>query len=116
MTDISEAEFLLGIDEIALFNKLGKWKFQMDNYGYYNPDLILKMDFEEMGRSSYETYLKQVKEKICNFWMNYKDSELFEDSKDIYYFIIGLLFASNVPYYAATFISNFTKTRSQFHL
>ena len=104
MTEITEAEFLLGIDETALYNKLGTWRFQIDTYGQYNPNLMLKMDFEERGKETYELYLIQAKEKICEFWRNFKDSELFEDSKDLYFFIIGLLFDANVPYYASTFI------------
>jgi hypothetical protein len=70
------------------------------------------MDLEQLGRDTYDLYFLQFKEKVCEFWINFKNSELFDDSKDVYFFIIGILFASNVPYYAATFIAAILIKRS----
>lgn len=104
MTEISKVEFLLRVEESVLLNNLGVWKFQMDTYGSFDPDKLLKDDYEEKGIETFNSYLEQVKDNVCEYWNDIKDNGLVEDTKDIYFLIIGILFASNVPYFAALYI------------
>jgi hypothetical protein len=101
--EVSHVELLLRPSETVLLNKLGSWRFQMNNYGEYDPDVILKIDFEEIGEEAYEWIIEQVKEPICELWNKYANSDIFDDSQDVFFFIIAIILGANIPYYAATF-------------
>lgn len=75
----------------ALYIDLGRRAFLIDRDGYYNPRILLKMDFTEKAKEVLEKYSHIVVSKICPHWKYMKESGLLSDSIEIYYMVMGVL-------------------------
>lgn len=89
-------EFMLGISEEGLFIRLGLADFQIEQYGSYDPNLILKTDFGERGKIVFQKYANIVKSEICGFYENMKKSGVLDTTEKVYFFILGFLMANDV--------------------
>jgi len=96
--DVGEKpDFMLKMEEDVLYRQLGLRAFLIERDGYYNPNILLKMDFFSIGKKNFQKYIKLVKSKICPHWKHMQESGLFGDMKDIYYAVIGILIGLDVP-------------------
>lgn len=75
----------------ALYFDLGVRAFLIERDGYYNPRLILRMDFTKRGKEVLDKYSQLVVSKICTHWKYMKESGLLSDSIEIYYMVMGVL-------------------------
>ena len=75
----------------ALYIDLGKRAFQIERDGYYDPRIILKMDFTEKAKEVLDKYSHIVVSKICPHWKYMKESGLLSDTIEIYYMVMGVL-------------------------
>jgi len=89
-------EFILKLGEEGLFMRLGLVDFQIEQYGSYDPNLILKADFGERGRIVYQKYARIVKSKICGLYENMKTSGVLDTTEKVYFFILGFLMANDL--------------------
>lgn len=62
--DREKPEFILKLADEGLFMWLGRVDFEIETYGHYDPDLILKADFGERGRIVFQKYASIIKSKI----------------------------------------------------
>jgi hypothetical protein len=89
-------EFILKLGEEGLFMWLGLVDFQIEEYGSYDPNLILRADFGERGKIVFQKYASVVKSKICEFYENMKKSGVLDTTEKVYFFILGFLMANDV--------------------
>jgi len=75
----------------ALYIDLGRRAFQIERDGYYDPRIILKMDFTEKAKEVLDKYSHIVVSKICPHWKYMKESGLLSDTIEIYYMVMGVL-------------------------
>lgn len=85
------------LSDEGIYIRLGLASFQIENYGHYDPNLILEIYWGDRGRKLFEKYKSLVKSKICKLYNSMKESGLLEDFKDVYLFIMGYLIANDVP-------------------
>ncbi|MDH5266283.1 MAG: hypothetical protein OEW62_01240 [Candidatus Bathyarchaeota archaeon] len=90
-------EFILKMEEDVLYRWLGKRAFLIERDGYYDPRIIIKMDFFERGKKNFQKYVKLVKSKICPRWEHMKKSGLFKDMEAVYLTVLGVLIGQDVP-------------------
>lgn len=55
---------LLKTDEDVLFRWLGLRDFQIEQYGYYDPNKIFEIDFLNRGIETFKKYVEIVKSKF----------------------------------------------------
>lgn len=91
-----QPEFILNLSNEGLFMWLGLVDFQIEKYGSYDPNLILKADFGERGKIVFQKYASLVKSKICTFYKGMKESGVLDTTEKTYFFILGLLMANDV--------------------
>jgi hypothetical protein len=89
-------EFILKLGEEGLFMWLGLVDFQIEEYGSYDPNLILRADFGERGKIVFQKYANVVKSKICGFYEDMKKSGVLDTTEKVYFFILGFLMANDV--------------------
>lgn len=89
-------EFILNLSNEGLFMWLGLVDFQIEKYGSYDPNLILKADFGERGKIVFQKYASLVKSKICTFYKDMKESGVLNTTEKTYFFILGFLMANDV--------------------
>ena len=63
--DWENPEYILRFDVDAIFARLGLRDFLIQRDGYFNPRLILEMDWRSRGKEVYKKHLPLVKEKMC---------------------------------------------------
>lgn len=89
-------EFYLRKSLEALYIDLGRRAFLIERDGYYNPRLILKMDFAEKAKEVLDRYSHIVVSRLCPHWKYMRESGLLSDTVEIYYMVMGVLIG-NVP-------------------
>ena len=104
-------DYFLKTEEDVLFRWLGKRAFLIERDGYYNPRIILEMDFLSRGKEIFRKYIELVKAKICPHWKQMRESGFFSDMKDIYSAVLGALLGQNVHYALAVIIANIVARR-----
>lgn len=89
-------EFILKLSDEGLFLWLGLVDFQIERYGSYDPNLVLKADFGERGKAVFQKYANSLKLKICKFYKDMKESGVLDTTEKTYFFILGFLMANDV--------------------
>lgn len=90
-------DFILNLEEDVLYRRLGLRAFLIERDGYYDPRILLKEDFFDIGKERFHKYIKLVKSKICPHWKHMRKSELFDDAEAVYYAVLGALIGQDVP-------------------
>ena len=83
-------EFILGLSEEGLFMRLGLVIFEIEQYGFYDPNKILKADWSDKGREAFRKYASIVKSKICKYYNGMKESGVLDTTEKVYLFLLGL--------------------------
>jgi len=91
------ADYILKVDEDVMFRWLGLRAFQIEQYGYYDPNVLLKRDWYSLGKEVFQRYIGLVKSTICPELKGMKKSELLKDAIEIFAIVIGILLAKDVP-------------------
>jgi hypothetical protein len=94
--DKEKPEFMLNLSDEGLFMRLGLVSFQIEEYGFYDPNVILKMDWSDKGREVYKKYASIVKSRICKFYNSMKESGVLDTTEKVYFFILGFLMGVDV--------------------
>ena len=89
-------KFLLTLTDEGLLMRLGVVVFQIEQYGYYNPDIILKADFTEKGKEAFRKYAGIIKQKLCRYYKSMRESGVLDTAEKTYFFVIGYLMAIDV--------------------
>jgi len=74
-----------------LYFDLGVRSFLIERDGFYNPRIILRMDFTKRGKEILEKYRYIVVAKLCPHWKYMRESGLLSDTVEIYYMVMGVL-------------------------
>jgi len=74
-----------------LYFDLGVRSFLIERDGFYNPRIILRMDFTKRGKEILEKYRYIVVSKLCPHWKYMRESGLLSDTVEIYYMVMGVL-------------------------
>jgi hypothetical protein len=85
------------LDDERLYIRLGLASFQIENRGYYNPNLILEVYWGDRGRKVFDKYKSLVKSKVCKSYNSMKESGLLDTFDEAYFFIWGLLAGNDIP-------------------
>ena len=72
-----------------LYFDLGLRSFLIERDGYYDPRVILRMDFTKKGKE--EKYRLIVVSKLCPHWKYMRESGLLSDAVEVYYMVMGVL-------------------------
>lgn len=76
---------------------MGKRAFLIERDGYYDPNLLIKMDFTEKAKEVLDKYRHIVVSKICPQWKYMKESGLLSDTVEVYLMVMGALIGQDVP-------------------
>ena len=87
--------FLLNLSEEGLLMRLGLVDFQIEQYGSYDPNTILKADFSERGIKLFQKYASMIRSKMCAYYDSMKKSGVLDTTESVYFFLIGYLMATN---------------------
>ena len=91
------AGYILKTDEDVIYRWLGLRAFQIEQYGYYDPNVLLKRDWHSLGKECFKKYVNVIKSTICPELRGMKKSELLKDAIEIFALTIGILLAKDVP-------------------
>jgi len=95
--DWEDPEYVLKYKIDHVYAKLGLRAFLIDRDGYYDPGLILEIDWRSRGEDVLKKHLPIIRNSVCENYTNMKESGLFADAIQMYLFIIGLLMGNDVP-------------------
>jgi hypothetical protein len=87
---------LLQIPEDVLLQKLGLAEFQLQQYGTYNPKMVIKTDFGELGRGKFNEILQWVRNQLCPVYEMLKANGVVTDAQTIFLFVIPALINNEV--------------------